>query len=66
MDSFADSGIKFELAVWTSELSFNPRRFRSDLNYAIEKKLRENRIDIPFPHRDVRLIQRNGATAALS
>ncbi len=32
-----------------------PRRFRSDLYYAIEKTLRENHIEIPFPQRDVRL-----------
>ncbi len=54
-DSFGDSALKFELAVWTSEMSFNPRRFRSDLNFAIEKKLRENHIEIPFHQLDLHL-----------
>jgi small-conductance mechanosensitive channel len=34
-------------------MSSRPRRFRSDLNFAIERKLREAGIEIPFPQRDV-------------
>lgn len=52
---FGDDGIHVELGVWTSELSLNPRRFRSQLNFAIEKKLRENQIVMPFPQRDLHL-----------
>ena len=33
-------------------MSSKPRRFRSELYYAIEKKLRESGIEIPFPQRD--------------
>ncbi|MBE0545524.1 MAG: mechanosensitive ion channel [Verrucomicrobia bacterium] len=58
-DSFGDSALNFELAVWTSEMLSSPRRFRSDLNFAIEKALRENGIKIPFPQRDLHL--RSGA-----
>jgi small-conductance mechanosensitive channel len=54
-DGFGDSSLHFELAVWTAEMTSNPRRFRSDLNFAIEKKLRENSIEIPFPQRDLHL-----------
>jgi small-conductance mechanosensitive channel len=58
-DNFGDSALNFELAVWTSEMLTSPRRFRSDLNFAIEKALRENGIHIPFPQRDLHL--RSGA-----
>jgi small-conductance mechanosensitive channel len=54
-NGFGDSSLNFELAVWTAEMSSKPRRFRSELYYAIEKKLRENRIEIPFPQRDLHL-----------
>jgi len=58
---FGDSALNFELAVWTEEMTFSPRRFRSELNYAIENKLRENNIEIPFPQRDLHL--RSGSFA---
>jgi len=52
---FGDSALEFELGVWTVEMTSQPRRFRSELYFAIEKKLRENRIEIPFPQRDLHL-----------
>ena len=52
---FGDSSLNFELGVWTSEMTSKPRKFRSELNYAIERKLRENQIEIPFPQRDLHL-----------
>ena len=52
---FGDSSLNFELGVWTAEMTSKPRRFRSELNFAIERKLRENHIEIPFPQRDVHL-----------
>jgi small-conductance mechanosensitive channel len=58
-DNFGDSALNFELGVWTSEMLSSPRRFRSELNFAIEKALRENGIRIPFPQRDLHL--RSGA-----
>jgi small-conductance mechanosensitive channel len=58
-DSFGDSALQFQLGVWTSEMSHSPRRFRSELNFAIERKLRLNHIQIPFPQRDLHL--RSGA-----
>lgn len=54
-DGFGDSALLFELGVWTSAMTHSPRRFRSELNFAIERKLRENRIEIPFPQRDLHL-----------
>lgn len=58
-EAFGDSALQFELGVWTAEMTQSPRRFRSELNFAIERKLRENRIQIPFPQRDLHL--RTGA-----
>ena len=52
---FGDSSLNFELGVWTAEMTSKPRRFRSELNYALEKALRENGIEIPFPQRDLHL-----------
>jgi small-conductance mechanosensitive channel len=51
---FGDSALNFELAVWSEEMNNTPRRFRSELLLAIERKLRENGIEIPFPQREVR------------
>jgi small-conductance mechanosensitive channel len=52
---FGESALDFELAVWTVEMAHRPTRFRSDLYFAIERKLRENQIEIPFPQRDLHL-----------
>lgn len=53
LDKFGDNSIDFELVVWSSEMSYRPRRFRSDLNFAIARKFKEAGIEIPFPQRDV-------------
>lgn len=58
-DSFGENGMHFELGVWTTEMVASPRRFRSEINYAIEKALRANAIQIPIPQREVHL--RSGA-----
>lgn len=52
-NGFGESSLDFELAVWSAEMSYRPRRFRSDMNFAIERKFREAGIEIPFPQRDV-------------
>jgi len=52
---FGDSSLNFELAVWTIDMAHRPARFRSDLYFAIERKLRENNIEVPFPQRDLHL-----------
>jgi len=54
-ESFGDSALLFELGVWTSDMTHSPRRFRSELNFAIERKLREHKIEIPFPQRDLHI-----------
>jgi len=52
---FGDSSLDFELAVWTINMAHRPTRFRSDLYFAIERKLQESQIEIPFPQRDLHL-----------
>src|SRR3954447_26220274 len=52
---FGDSTLEFELVVWSSEMSHRPSRFKSDLNFAIEEKLREAGIEIPNPQRDIHI-----------
>jgi small-conductance mechanosensitive channel len=55
LDKFGKSSIDFELVAWSSEMSYRPRRYRSDLNFAIEKHLREAGIEISFPQRDLHI-----------
>ena len=55
LEKFGDSTIDFELAVWSQEMSYRPRRFKSDINYLIEKHLREAGIEIPSPQRDLHI-----------
>ena len=55
LDKFGDSSINLELVVWSSEMSYRPRRYRSDLNFAIERQLREAGIEIPNPQRDLHI-----------
>jgi len=53
LETFGESSINLELVVWSKEMSYRPRRFRSDLNFAIAEKLRETGIQIPGPQRDL-------------
>jgi small-conductance mechanosensitive channel len=55
LTQFGDNALNFELVVWSSEMSHRPSRFKSDLNFAIEEKLREAGIEIPFPQRDLHI-----------
>lgn len=55
---FGDSALQFRLAFEIND-SFTQLLIKSDLRFAIDKKFRENEIQIPFPQRDVHLIQKN-------
>ncbi len=51
---FADSALLFELRCWTE--NFNSwLQIQSDLRVEIEKVLRENGIEIPFPQHDIHI-----------
>ncbi|NOR27761.1 MAG: mechanosensitive ion channel [Lutibacter sp.] len=53
---FGDSALLFKL-LFTINDSFSQLKIKSDLRYEIDKKFRVNNIEIPFPQRDVHLIQ---------
>jgi small-conductance mechanosensitive channel len=55
LEKFGENSLDFELVVWSSEKSYRPRSFRSDLNFAMERKLREAGIEIAFPQRDLHI-----------
>ncbi len=52
---FGDSSLNFELVAWSDEMTSRPQSYRSDLNFAINRKLREAGIEIPFPQRDLNI-----------
>ncbi len=54
-DSFGDSALVFYLVVWTNSYTERPLILKSQLYYAILKKFRDNKIEIPFPQRDLHL-----------
>ncbi|WP_375242560.1 mechanosensitive ion channel family protein [Lacinutrix sp.] len=54
---FGESSLNFRVA-FTIEDSFNARFPKSEIRFAIDKLFRENNISIPFPQRDVHVIQK--------
>ena len=54
---FGDSSLNFRLIVTLND-SFQGAIPRSELRFAIDKVFRENNIKIPFPQRDVHIIQK--------
>ena len=54
---FGDSALMFRL-LFTINDSFSQLKIKSDLRYEIDKKFRDNNIKIPFPQRDIHLIQK--------
>ena len=55
LEKFGESSIEFELVAWSREMSYRPRRFKSDLNFLIDKHLRAAGIEIPRPQRDLHI-----------
>src|SRR5436190_13861649 len=55
LEKFGDSTIDFEVIVWSEKMSYKPRRFKSELNFLIEKHLRAAGIEIPNPQRDLHI-----------
>ena len=53
---FGENGLDFELRAWSTTLIHRRGLLVSSLNYAIYQKFTDNRIEIPFPRRDVRVI----------
>lgn len=54
---FGDSSLNFKLIVTIND-SFQGAMPKSDIRFAIDKAFRENNISIPFPQRDIHIIQK--------
>ncbi|HPF96167.1 MAG: mechanosensitive ion channel [Flavobacteriaceae bacterium] len=54
---FGDSALVFKL-VFTLADSFQGNRPRSDIRFEIDKLFRENKVSIPFPQRDIHIIEK--------
>ncbi len=53
--AFGASSLDFELAAWTKEMTTRPTSYISGINFAIDKKFREHKIEIPFPQQDLHI-----------
>jgi small-conductance mechanosensitive channel len=54
--AFADSGINLELGFWIADPEAGSTQIKSDIHLAIWKEFRGAGIEIPFPQREVRLL----------
>jgi small-conductance mechanosensitive channel len=56
--AFADSGINLELGFWIADPEEGSLQIRSDIHLAIWRAFKAAGIEIPFPQREVRLLNR--------
>lgn len=54
--NFGDNGIELELRVWVADPESGLAIVRSDINLAIWKAFQQARITIPYPQREVRIL----------
>ena len=54
--SFGDSALNFQLFAWIRD-PWNSERIVSDLNYGIDRALRDAGLQIPFPQREIRIVE---------
>lgn len=57
-EDFGDSALLFSLNYFITD-SFGDPRTKSDMRYKIDEKFREHGIRIPFPQRDIHIVQKN-------
>ena len=57
--SFGDNGINLEVRVWMIDPEGGVGSIRSDVNMAIWKSFKEEGITIPFPQRDLHMIDKS-------
>lgn len=57
---FGDNGIDLEVRVWLTDPEDGVGNVRSDINLAIWRRFQEEDISIPYPQRDVRLLDTSG------
>jgi small-conductance mechanosensitive channel len=56
--AFADSGINLEVGFWVGDPHEGTQQLRSDINLAIWHGFQAGGIEIPFPQREVRMIDK--------
>ena len=56
-NDFGDSALQFKL-LFSLKNSYAHMRIKSDLRFEIDKKFREHNIQIPFPQRDIHIINK--------
>jgi small-conductance mechanosensitive channel len=56
LKSFGDNGIDLELSTWINDPEEGQLNLRSDINMEIWRQFQQAGIEIPFPQRDVRII----------
>ena len=61
LTAFADSAINLELGFWIADPEEGKGNVVSDINLAIWRAFRENDIQIPFPQREVRVVNEKSA-----
>ena len=61
LTQFADSSINLELGFWIDDPEGGKGNVISDINFALWRAFRENGIEIPFPQREVRILNEAAA-----
>ncbi|CAN5480888.1 mechanosensitive ion channel [soil metagenome] len=56
LQDFGDSSVQFQLIFWTQDI-FRVEQVKSEIRYKIFKLFKQNNITIPFPQRDVHIMQ---------
>ena len=63
LKGFGESGIDLELYVWISDPETGKGNFRSDIYRSIWKEFRSHGIEIPYPRRDIRILDSEKSSA---
>ncbi len=57
LSKFGDSGLVFDLLVWTQDYADRMGALRSLLNFAVLKEFKENKVRIPYPQMDLHILK---------
>jgi small-conductance mechanosensitive channel len=57
LKNFGDNGIELELMLWIIDPEEGQQNLRSEINLQIWKRFQQEGIEIPYPHRVVKLLQ---------
>ncbi|MGH8766091.1 MAG: mechanosensitive ion channel family protein [Burkholderiales bacterium] len=61
VSALADNGVELELGFWIDDPERGSLKVRSDISLAVLSEFRARGIEIPFPQREVRVLQGNSA-----